>query len=85
MGSYWLCGNKEELMKKMQDISANKLDGIDLKYSIIDQEVMDQAKKRKLDVVAYTVNNPEEAKRLINLGVKAITTDRPDWLKSQVY
>jgi len=45
---------------------------------------MAEANKYKLDVVAYTVDKPEEAKRLISLGVKGITTNRPDWLKEQV-
>lgn len=84
MVSYWLCGNKDEVMKKIHDISANKLDGIDLKYSIIDEEVMAQANKYNLDVFAYTVNDPEEAKRLISLGMKGITTDRPGWMKNQI-
>lgn len=82
---YWLSNNKVELMEKMKEIAESGVDGIDLKYSIIDQEVMDEAKKYKFDVVAYTVNDPEEAKRLINLGVKGITTDRPAWLKQQIY
>ncbi len=81
---YWLCGNKEALMKKMKEVTASGIDGLDLDYSIIDQEVMTEANKYKLDVVAYTVDNPEEAKRLIGLGVKGITTNRPDWLKEQV-
>jgi len=81
---YWLCGNKEALMKKMKEVTASGIDGLDLDYSIIDQEVMAEANKYKLDVVAYTVDKPEEAKRLISLGVKGITTNRPDWLKEQV-
>lgn len=82
---YWLCGNKEELMKNIKGITESGIDGLDLKYSIIDDEVMDEANKYKLDVIAYTVNDPAEAKRLINLGVKGITTDRPAWLKKQIY
>lgn len=81
---YWLCGNKEALMKKMKEVTTSGIDGLDLDYSIIDQEVMAEANKYKLDVVAYTVDKPEEAKRLIGLGVKGITTNRPDWLKEQV-
>lgn len=45
---------------------------------------MTEANKLKLDMVTYTVDNPEEAKSLISLGVKGITTNRPDWLKEQV-
>ncbi|MDX9881102.1 MAG: glycerophosphodiester phosphodiesterase family protein [Prolixibacteraceae bacterium] len=81
---YWLCGKKDELMERMSDVKRYRLNGLDLKYSVIDREVMDRADKLGLDVVAYTVNKPEEAKRLVGLGVKAITTDRPAWLKSQI-
>jgi len=34
-------------------------------------------------VLAWTVDNPEEAKRLIALGVKGITTNRTAFLRSQ--
>jgi glycerophosphoryl diester phosphodiesterase len=37
-----------------------------------------------LEVYVYTVNEPAEAKRLQALGVKGITTDRPQWLKKQL-
>jgi len=82
---YWLCNDKTELMSRMNDVARLGLEGVDLKYSIIDEEVMAQANKLHLNVVAYTVNDPKEARRLIELGVKGITTDRPAWLKEQIY
>lgn len=81
---YWLSGKKDELMGKFKLVAENKLDGVDLSNSIIDKEVMDEAGKLKLDVIAYTVDDPIETKRLIGLGVKGITTNRPGWLKTQV-
>lgn len=82
---YWLCNNQKELMKKINEVPKAGLEGLDLKHSIIDKKVMDQANKLGLKVLAYTVNNPLEAKRLINLGVTGITTDRPGWLKDKIY
>jgi len=82
---YWLCGTKSKLLKKTQKVSKFGLKGVDVKYSAIDREVMEQANKHGLNVIAYTVNKPKEAKRLIELGVKGITTDRPAWLKTQIY
>ncbi len=79
---YWLCGNKEMLKKEIKSIADAGLDGVDLSNSIIDEEVMALAKSLKLDIVAYTVDDPVEAKRLVNLGVKGITTNRPEWLKA---
>ena len=82
---YWLCDDKSELLKKMGDVAKSGLEGVDLKHSIIDREVMNEANKYHLDVVAYTIDDPKETERLIQLGVKGITTDRPAWLKKQVY
>ena len=81
---YWLCDNSEELAKKWEQIAASGLRGVDLKYTIINQEVMARANQLGLEVITYTVNMPEEARRLISLGVRQITTDRPAWLKEQI-
>jgi glycerophosphoryl diester phosphodiesterase len=81
---YWLCGNKEELVKNIKTISDSGLQGVDLNFSIIDEKVISLAKSLNLDIIAYTVNDPTIAKKLIDYGVKGITTDRPDWLKNQI-
>ena len=81
---YWLSGTKNGLRKRMEQAVTAGLTGVDLKSSVIDEEVMAWAKELKLDVVAYTVDDPKEAKRLIALGVDKITTNRPKWLKEQV-
>jgi glycerophosphoryl diester phosphodiesterase len=81
---YWLCGKKEDLLKNIKSIADSGLEGVDLNYSIIDEEVMGLARSLKLDVIAYTVNDPAIAKKLIGLGVKGITTDRIEMLKDQV-
>lgn len=81
---YWLCGNKGSLLSKIEDVAGHRLDGVDLNSSIIDAELVSQLKKLDLDIVAYTVDDPAEAKRLIGLGVNKITTNRPAWLKSEL-
>jgi len=81
---YWLCGNKEELVKNIKTIADSGLQGVDLNYSIIDEQVMELARNLNLDVIAYTVNDPAIAKNLLGFGVKGITTDRAEWLKKQV-
>jgi glycerophosphoryl diester phosphodiesterase len=45
---------------------------------------MDQAEKLGLEVLAWTVDDPAEVKRLEALKVKRITTNRPQWLREQV-
>lgn len=81
---YWLSGSKNGLSKKIVEAAENGLDGVNLHYSIIDEEVMRIAKENKLEVLAWTVDDPTEAKRLTNLGVTKITTNRPDWLKVEM-
>lgn len=81
---YWLCSKSGELVKRMNDKAISGLDGVDLNNAIIDQKAMDMAKEHNLVVVAWTVDDPKEAERLINLGVTGITTNRPDWLKAQL-
>ena len=39
---------------------------------------MSKAKTAGLEVLAWTIDDVTEAKRLVQLGVKAITTNRPD-------
>jgi glycerophosphoryl diester phosphodiesterase len=68
----------------MNTLPASRVDGLDLNFSIIDKELIGMAKKSGLEVLAWTVDDPAEAKRLIGLGITGITTNKPDWLKSAV-
>jgi glycerophosphoryl diester phosphodiesterase len=81
---YWLSSVKEGLGAKIDESAKRGLDGVDLQSNLIDQEVMDQAKKLGLEVLAWTVDDPAEAKRIAGLGVKGITTNRPGWLREQL-
>lgn len=79
---YWLSSSKPAVQEKMGEIVKNKLDGINLAYSIVDQETVSKAKELGFDVLSWTIDDPAEAKRLVALGVKAITTNRPDLMIS---
>ena len=46
---------------------------------------MELAESLNLEVFTYTVNDADEAKRLMKLGVKGITTDRPGWLREHLF
>jgi hypothetical protein len=37
-----------------------------------------------MKLYVYTVNSPEDARKLANLGVAGITTDRPAYLRSEM-
>lgn len=82
--SYWLTSLKPGLKKKIPQIAKEGLAGINLKHSIIDEEIVAVAKQNNLEVLSWTIDDPEEAKRLTELGVTGITTNRPKWLKEEM-
>lgn len=81
---YWLCSNAALLESTINRVTDAGLDGISLNFSIINEDVMKKAASLGLDVYSWTVDKPEEAERLIALGVKGITTNRPGWLEEQI-
>ncbi len=81
---YWLSSNRNEILDKIDAAVAANLDGLDLHYAAIDKELMEKAAHANLEVIAWTVDDPVEAKRLIDLGVKGITTNRTAWLRAQL-
>jgi glycerophosphoryl diester phosphodiesterase len=81
---YWLSSSKQGLKKKMEEAAAAGLEGVNLNFNIIDEEVLQMANELKLEVLTWTVDDPEIAKRMTELGVKAITTNRPKWLKEEM-
>ncbi|HUT94676.1 MAG TPA: glycerophosphodiester phosphodiesterase [Thermoguttaceae bacterium] len=61
------------------------LDGLDLKYDgELTCEIVDSMHRLGLGLYVWTVNEPEDARRLVALGVDGITTDRPGWLRDQL-
>jgi len=50
-------------------------------WVLIDHEVMEQARRHGMPVIAWTVNDVAEAGRLIDLGVSGIVTDYPDRMR----
>jgi glycerophosphoryl diester phosphodiesterase len=81
---YWVSGDKSGLSDKLKMCADNGLDGIDLSCKIIDAEIVEQAHRSGLEILCWTVDDPAKARRLIDLGVTGITTNRPAWLKSKV-
>lgn len=79
---YWLTGKKDLLMEKLKATAEAGIDGVDLHYKIIDEEVVNAAKQENLKVIAWTVDDIAEAKRLKELGVEGITTNKPAEIKS---
>lgn len=82
---YWLCSNAALLEATLVKVAPAKLEGISLGYAIINESVIKKAGGLSLEVYSWTVDDPAEAKRLIGLGVKGITTNRPGWLNEQIF
>ena len=68
----------------MDAIVESGLNGVDLRHGMIDQKLMDRCFAAGLEVWCWTVNDPETALKMKHLGVTAITTDRPAWLKNSL-
>lgn len=81
---YWLSASKNGLNKKIIQAAENGLAGVNLKYSIIDEEVIELAKENNLEVLTWTVDDPVKAKELAEIGVVGITTNRPKWLRDEM-
>lgn len=72
----------EQLLARARTIRA---DGLDLSAA----EALDAAYARKvkaagLKLYVWTVNEPAVARRMVEIGVDGITTDRPGWLRERL-
>jgi glycerophosphoryl diester phosphodiesterase len=91
--TYWLRGTKkvketEEWIphdpKLVQMVKDRGLDGLDVHYAGVTKEFVDAVKASGQKLYVWTVDDPDETKRLIKLGVSGITTNRPEWLREQI-
>ncbi len=90
--AYWLAGGEKDKITQayipidpamIQTAKEKKLDGLDLHFAVVTAELAEAIRSAGLELAAWTVNKPAEAKRLIELGAVSITTDRPDWVKQE--
>jgi len=86
---YWLYSFREQdgrpvltheaLLARVKEAG---LDGLDVFYrGPLTKEFMNQLRAANLGLYVYTVNDPDDARRLAALGVTGITTDRPAYLR----
>lgn len=81
---HWLCSNRLLIETNLASIHGRGLDGVSLSHNIIDNKVAEKIIQMNLDLYTWTVDDAQEAQRLISLGIKGITTNRPDWLREQL-
>ncbi len=83
----WLVSLKEDttadgLIAKAREIGA---DGLDLSAnSKLDQEFAAKIRGAGLRLDVWTVNDATVARRMVQIGVQGITTDRPGWIREQL-
>lgn len=92
--AYWIfawyfskkkCLNSLSHRRLMQTLKTLNCDGIDLNAApYIDQKLVKSLRVKNLDFCAYDVENIEDARRLINLGVDSITTNSPLKMRKQI-
>lgn len=67
-------------LPKNVDVFKEDVDLLSAKYKIVDVEFIKKAKIAGMEVAVWTVNKPEDMKRMIEIGVDAIITNYPDVL-----
>ena len=91
--TYWLKGTEkvketEEWIphdpKLVQTARERGLDGLDVHHAGVNEEFVRAVKAAGQKLYVWTVDDPDEARRLVSLGVDGITTNRPEWLRAQL-
>ncbi|AZI57929.1 glycerophosphodiester phosphodiesterase [Nakamurella antarctica] len=54
------------------------------RITVVNDAFVSQAHRRGLEVHVWTIDDPAQMRRLLDLGVDAIMTDRPDLLKQEL-
>jgi glycerophosphoryl diester phosphodiesterase len=60
------------------------LDGLNFRYRGIREDFVKAAHRAGLKMFAWTVDEPEDAARLMESGIDGITTNRPGWLREKL-
>ena len=91
--TYWLKGTEKDKETEqwiphdpqlVQVAINNGLDGLDVHYAGVTKEFTDAVKAAGQKLYTWTVDDPKEAIRLVELGVAGITTNRPEWLRKHL-
>ncbi len=89
---YWLrstprdaAGNQVEYDPNIVDIVAERgLDGPDLHYAGLTPALAEAIKAAGQKLYVWVVNEPDLARRLMEMGIDGLGTDRPGWLREQL-
>lgn len=91
--TYWLVGAQRDKKtqayvpydrKLIEQTRKAGLEGVAMHYGPLDAAYVRAVRQAGLEVYVWTINDPNEAMRMLEMGIERITTDRPKWLKQQV-
>jgi glycerophosphoryl diester phosphodiesterase len=69
----------------IEQTRAAGLEGLNLNYQFpFDTAFVGKVKAAGLKLYAWTVDDAEAARKLVEFGVDGITTNRPAWLREQL-
>ncbi len=60
------------------------LDGLNFRHKGISRDYIEAVQRAGMKMYAWTVDDPEEAARLIECGIDGITSNRPAWLREKL-
>ncbi|MFO7933105.1 MAG: glycerophosphodiester phosphodiesterase family protein [Bacteroidales bacterium] len=81
---YFLSSFRSGVIRHFDEILRGSLDGVNVRHKAVNKNLVQRCRAEGLEVWCWTVNKPEDARKMKALGVSAITTDRPKWLKEQI-
>lgn len=84
--AYWLIsaprddeGNPQPIdTENIATAKEHNLDGLNVNYQSISQELVDQCREQNMEIYVWTVNEISDLEKMAALGVDGITTDRID-------
>jgi len=84
--AYWLHFNLsgEYSTKWIEKAKEANLDGLNFRYKGISEEFIKSVHDANMKIYTWTVDDPEEAAKLIKSGIDGITTNRPCWMKKEL-
>ncbi len=83
---YWIQKLFHPSIKRIiRKAKKHEISGLDLwAGKRINAELVQKNKTANLKVYIWTIDNPEEAQKFLNMGVNGITTNRARWMKEQL-
>jgi glycerophosphoryl diester phosphodiesterase len=75
----------DDVFREMDTAGETRIDGLDVMATgPIDASFVVRARAAGLALYCWTVDDPSQARRLIELGISGITTNRPGWMRAQL-